>query len=55
MGLFTSYHLFWLGLTVLFVIGCINMKRLPLDSRWHRILRIAFFALLVINESSWFC
>lgn len=52
---FTSYHFFWLGLTVVFVIGCINMKRLPLDSRWHRVLRTVLFALLVINESSWFC
>ena len=55
MKLFTSYHFFWLGLTALFVVGCINMKRLPPDSRWHRVLRTALFTLILINESSWFC
>ena len=55
MKLFTSYHFFWLGLTALFVVGCINMKRLPPDSRWHRVLRTALFTLILISESSWFC
>ena len=54
MQLFSPYHFFWLGLTAVFVIACINMKRLPLDSRWHLVLRVALFALLVINEVSWF-
>lgn len=54
MQLFSPYHFFWLGLTVLFVIGCISMKRLPLDSPAHRVLRAVLFALIVINESGWF-
>ncbi len=55
MELFSLHHFFWLGLTVLSVIGCISMRRFSLESRWHRCLRITFFALLIINESSWFC
>jgi len=55
MELFSLYHFFWLSLTALFVIGCISMSRFHLDSRWHRCLKITLFALLVVNESSWFC
>ena len=55
MELLSARHLFWIGVGVLFVIGCINMRRLPLDSRWHSAFRISLFALVLVNELSWFC
>ena len=54
MELFSIRHLFWLGVTVLFVIGCINMRRLPLTCRWHRFFKVAVFALVLVNEVCWF-
>ena len=54
LKLFSPYHIFWLVLTAIVIVGCINMKRFPLDSQWHRVLRRAFFVLLVFNESGWF-
>jgi len=54
MPLFSPYHFFWLGLTACFIVACVQMRRLPLDSPLHRRLRSAFFALLFSIEAAWF-
>ena len=54
MKLFSAQHLFWLAMTLLFVIGCISMKRVPLSALWHRWLRGTLFVIIVANEVSWF-
>lgn len=54
MELLSTRHLFWIGVAALFVIGCINMRRLPLDSSWHSAFRISLFVLILVNELSWF-
>jgi len=54
MTLFSSEHLLWLGLTVLFVAACIGMRRFPLDSRWHQVVKVSLFAVVLLNESAWF-
>lgn len=50
----SAQHLPWLGLTVLFVAGCTGMRRIPLDSRWHGVLRAALFVIVLLNEAAWF-
>jgi hypothetical integral membrane protein (TIGR02206 family) len=55
MELLSARHLFWIGVAALFVIGCINMRRLPRASRWHSAFRISLFVLILVNELSWFC
>ena len=55
MELLSARHLFWIGVSALFVIGCINMRRLPRASRWHSAFRISLFVLILVNELSWFC
>jgi hypothetical integral membrane protein (TIGR02206 family) len=52
--LLSARHLIWLGVTALFVIGCINMSRLPADSRWHAYFRRSFLILVLANELAWF-
>lgn len=54
MPLFSIYHIFWLALTLFFVVACIQMRLLPLDSKGHRLLRTSLFVLLLSNESGWF-
>lgn len=54
MAVFSPQHLMWLGLAVLFVAGCVEMRRMPLDSPWHRVLRVSLFGLVLLNESWWF-
>jgi len=54
MIVFSSQHLLWLGLGILFVAGCIAMGRLQLDSRWHGVARVSLFIIVLLNESAWF-
>ena len=54
MELLSARHLFWIGVAALFVVGCINMRRLPRASRWHSAFRISLFVLILVNELSWF-
>tara|TARA_Y100001960_G_C14631747_1_gene806151 strand:+ start:337 stop:1056 length:720 start_codon:yes stop_codon:yes gene_type:complete len=54
MTVFSPQHLVWLGVTILFVAGCVGMRRIPLDSRGHRTLRISLFGGVLLNESWWF-
>ena len=54
MQLFSLYHLFWLSLTALFVIGSFNMRRFDLNSVWHRVFRIGLFLIVGTNEIAWF-
>ena len=54
MELLSARHLFWISVAVLFVIGCISMRRLPRASRWHSAFRISLFVLILVNELSWF-
>ena len=54
MELLSPSHLFWLALTVLFVMGCFHMRRLDLASRWHRLFRAALFIVVAANEIAWF-
>ena len=54
MELLSPSHLFWLALTVLFVMGCFHMRRLALESRWHRRFRAALFIVVAANEIAWF-
>ncbi len=55
MELLSARHLLWIFVAALFVIGCINMRRLPRASRWHAAFRISLFVLILVNELSWFC
>ena len=55
MELLSLRHVFWIVAGVLFVGVCINMRRLPLTSRWHTVFRSSLFVLVLISESSWFC
>ena len=55
MELLSAHPLSWIGVAALFVIGCINMRRLPRASRWHAAFRISLFVLILVNELSWFC
>ena len=50
MELFSVRHLLWLGVSALFVGGCVNMRRLPEASRGHAVFRIALFVLILVNE-----
>ena len=53
MELFSVRHLLWLGVSALFVGGCVNMRRLPEASRGHAVFRIALFVLILVNELGW--
>ena len=50
----SAQHLPWLGLTALFVAGCIWMRGIRLDSRWHGVLRASVFVIVLLNEAAWF-
>ena len=54
MELLSTRHLFWLGVTVLFVVGCINMRRLPLTCRGHKLFKVSVFSLVLVSEFCWF-
>ena len=54
MELFSARHLLWIGVAVLFAAGCANMRRWPPDGRAHVAFRTALFALVLVNELSWF-
>ena len=54
MTLFSAQYLPWLGPTILFVVACIWMRRFPLDSSWHRAVRVSLFCVVLLNESAWF-
>ena len=54
MELFSLRHLLWIGLAVLFAVGCANMRRWPPTGRAHAAFRLALFALVLVNELGWF-
>ena len=45
-------HIAWLAATAAFVIGCICMAHMSIQS--HRTFRIALFVGVLINEGAWF-
>ncbi|MEE2658845.1 MAG: TIGR02206 family membrane protein [Candidatus Latescibacterota bacterium] len=53
MELFSGCHLFWLGVTAVFVAGCVQAHRL--SARGHARFRAAFFSVVLVNELAWFC
>lgn len=54
MTLFSLHHFFWLAITLLFVIGCIYMQRIPLNAAAHRWVRNTLFVMVLVNEACWF-